>query len=102
MVDPQAGTFDVLDKASGQRGFSANTRKPSGDPLFRIVKGAFARCVSHRSGAHSIMRSMTLREALFPTDNGGHRQLPIAVLGERSVVRTRLNHIAHAHVVAHG
>lgn len=34
-VDPQAGTLDVLDKASGQRWFSAHTRKPGGEPRFR-------------------------------------------------------------------
>jgi len=36
-VDPQAGTLDVLDKASGQRWFSAHTRKPSGEPRFRSL-----------------------------------------------------------------
>jgi hypothetical protein len=36
-VDPQAGTFDVLDKASGQRWFSANNRKSGGEPRFRNV-----------------------------------------------------------------
>ncbi|HNX34953.1 MAG TPA: glycoside hydrolase [Kiritimatiellia bacterium] len=34
-VDPQAGTLDVLDKASGQRWFSAHTHKPGGAPRFR-------------------------------------------------------------------
>ncbi|MBU4459520.1 MAG: glycoside hydrolase, partial [Verrucomicrobia bacterium] len=34
-IDPQAGTLDVLDKASGQRWFSAHTRKPGGEPRFR-------------------------------------------------------------------
>jgi hypothetical protein len=34
-VDPQAGTLDVLDKASGQRWFSAHARKPGGEPRFR-------------------------------------------------------------------
>ena len=34
-VDPQTGTLDVLDKAGGQRWFSANNRKPGGEPRFR-------------------------------------------------------------------
>lgn len=36
-VDPQAGTLDVLDKASGQRWFSAHARKPGGEPRFRSL-----------------------------------------------------------------
>lgn len=36
-VDPQAGTLDVLDKASGQHWFSAHARKPGGEPRFRGV-----------------------------------------------------------------
>ncbi len=34
-VDPQAGTLDVLDKASGQHWFSAHTRKSGSAPRFR-------------------------------------------------------------------
>lgn len=37
-VDPQAGTLDVLDKASGQRWFSAHARKPGGEPRFRDLR----------------------------------------------------------------
>jgi len=37
-VDPQAGTLDVLDKSSGQRWFSAHSRKPSGEPRFRNLR----------------------------------------------------------------
>lgn len=34
-IDPQAGTLDVLEKQSGQRWFSAHSRKPGGEPRFR-------------------------------------------------------------------
>ena len=40
MVDPQVGTLDVLDKASGQHWFSAHARKPGGEPRYRNVKAA--------------------------------------------------------------
>ncbi len=37
-VDPLVGTLDVLDKAGGQRWFSAHTRKPSDTPRFRDLR----------------------------------------------------------------